>query len=67
VSLLLILQNCILIALIHLITYNLIHMETYDKSAPMPYESPKMEVIEIDIENTILGSNLDLNRRDGVW
>jgi hypothetical protein len=42
-------------------------METYDKSGPMPYESPKMEVIEIDIENTILDSNLDLNRRDGVW
>jgi hypothetical protein len=42
-------------------------MENYDKLGQKPYESPKMEVIEIDVENTILDSTLDLNKRDGAW
>jgi hypothetical protein len=42
-------------------------MENYDNSGQKPYESPNMEVIEIDVENTILDSTLDLNKRDGAW
>lgn len=41
-------------------------MQTPDYPGPMTYEAPKMETIELELENIILAS-LDPNPNEGSW